>query len=84
MIRYFLILAALASSQLASIATYAQAGKAPCGSFQKLPDGKWNVLKPIKIEHGAQSAMLSTGTIISPGTHVSGVDLYVALEKNCH
>jgi hypothetical protein len=84
MIKHLSVSAILAFSLLVSAAGYAQTGKAPCGSFHKLPDGKWNVLKPVKIEHGSESAMVSTGTIISPGTHVSGVDLYAALEKNCH
>jgi hypothetical protein len=84
MIKYSLILAALAFSLSASTAVYAQSGKAPCGSFHKLPDGKWNVLKPVKIEHGTAVGMLSTGAIITPGTQVAGVDLYAALQKNCH
>jgi len=58
-------------------------GNAPCGSFQKLPSGSWNVLKPVKIEHGTTSAVLQAGTTIHPGTHVSGVDLYDALQKSC-
>jgi hypothetical protein len=84
MTKYSLIPAAFACSLLASIAVYAQAGKAPCGSFKKLPDGKWSVIKPVKIEHGSSSAMLNAGTTIGPGTHVTGVDMYAALEKNCH
>ena len=39
--------AILALLILASIPVSAQTGKAPCASFQKLPDGKWNVLRPI-------------------------------------
>lgn len=84
MIRYFLISAAFGCSLLAASAVYAQSGKAPCGSFKKLPDGKWSVVKPVKIEHGTSSAMINAGTIIGPGTQVSGVDMYAALEKNCH
>jgi hypothetical protein len=61
----------------------AENGKAPCGSFQKLPNGTWNVVKPIKIEHGTTSATLKAGDTIKPGTHVTGVDLYAALQKNC-
>jgi hypothetical protein len=84
MIKYFIASAALAFSLLAGFAAHAQAGKAPCGSFKKLPDGKWSVIKPVKIEHGNSSAMLSTGMIIGPGTLVSGVNIYNALEKSCH
>jgi len=49
-----------------------------------LPDGKWSVVKPVKIEHGKASVILNTGTTIGPGTEVVGVDLYEALGKNCH
>lgn len=84
MIKHLLLPAVLASSLLGSIAAYAQTGKAPCGSFQKMPDGKWNVVKPVKIEHGGASAMLSPGTIIGPGTRVAGADIYAALQQSCH
>ncbi len=84
MIKYLSIPAVLASSLLASIPVFAQADKAPCGSFRKLPDGKWNVVKAVKIENGKVSAMLSPGTAIGPGTRVTGVDIYAALEKSCH
>jgi hypothetical protein len=82
MIKYFLIPALLASCLFASSAADAQ--KAPCGSFQKLPDGRWSVVKLIKIEHEKASAMLNAGTIITPGTQVAGVDIYAALQKSCH
>lgn len=84
MIKYFSIPAVFASFLFAPVAVYAQASKAPCGSFQKLPDGKWSVVKPVKIEHGKASVILNTGTTIGPGTEVVGVDLYEALGKNCH
>jgi len=84
MIRHLSFQIAVASALLASTAVSAQTGKAPCGAFAKLPDGKWRVLKPVKIENGNLNAMVGTGTIISPGTRVTGVDLHAALEKNCH
>ena len=84
MTKFLSIPAAFVSFMLACVAVYAQTGKAPCGSFQKLTDGKWNVLKPVKIEHGNASAILSPGTAIVPGTIVAGVDIYAALQKNCH
>ncbi len=84
MIKYLLASALLASCLFASGAVDAQTGKAPCESFQRLPDGKWSVVKLIKIEHEKASAMLNPGTIISPGTQVAGVDIYAALQKSCH
>ena len=84
MTKFLSILAAFVSFMLACVAVYAQTGKAPCGSFQKLADGKWNVVKPVKIERGNASAILSPGTAIVPGTIVAGVDIYAALQKNCH
>ena len=84
MTKFLSIAAAFVSFMLACVSVYAQTGKAPCGSFQKLTDGKWNVLKPVKIEHGNASAILSPGTAIVPGTIVAGVDIYAALQKNCH
>ena len=60
-----------------------QSGPAPCGNFQKLPGGEWIVVSPITIRHGGEQAVLGTGTNIGPGTRVSGVDIYAALEKNC-
>jgi hypothetical protein len=61
----------------------AQTGKAPCASFQKLPEGKWKVISPVKIEHASTSVMLSTGMTIGPGTKAAGVDIYAALQKSC-
>ena len=60
---------------LISVSAFAQSGKPPCGAFQKLGDGKWNVVKAVKIENGNASVMLKPGTSIGPGTRVSGVDI---------
>ena len=57
---------------------------APCGSFQKLSDGKWSVVKQIKIEHGNASTVLNPGSILGPGTRVAGIDVYAELERNCN
>ena len=84
MIKFLSIPAAFVGFMLTCVAGYTQTGKAPCGSFQRLADGKWNVVKPIKIEHGKASATLNPGTAIIPGTVVAGVDIYAALQKNCH
>jgi hypothetical protein len=84
MIRVLSTAIVFASLLLAPAAVFAEAGKAPCGSFQKLPDGKWNVVKAIKIEHGKSSEILNPGTVISPGTSIAGVDIYAALVKSCH
>ena len=84
MIKQLSIVTVFVSSILASLPALAQAGKAPCSSFHKLPDGKWSVLRPVKIDNGRVSATINPGTTISPGTRVTGVDIYVALEKNCH
>jgi len=59
-------------------------GESPCGSFRKLPDGTWGVVKPITIQHGNARSALGVGTTIGPGTLVSSVDVYAALEKNCN
>ena len=68
MIKYLLIPAVLASFPLASTVVYGQTtGKAPCGSFQKLPNGKWGVVRPVKIENGHTSVMINPGTTIGPG-----------------
>ena len=83
MIRHLLTPAILAFTCLVSVAVHAQTSKAPCGSFQKLPDGKWSVRKQIKIEHGSASAMLNPGTILGPGAQVAGVDIYAALQGSC-
>ena len=82
--KHLLISAAFAYSLLASNTVYAQASRAPCGSFHKLPNGNWSVVKLVKIEHGNSSSMLSKGMIIAPGTRVSGVDMFAALNKSCH
>lgn len=58
--------------------------KAPCSSFQKLPAGRWNVLKPVEIDNGKVTVTINPGTSISPSTRVAGVNLYAALEKSCH
>ena len=84
MIKLLSIQMAVASALVASTAVSAQTGKAPCGAFAKLPDGKWRVLKPVKIENGNLSTMVATGTVIVPGARVTGIDVYAALEKSCH
>lgn len=85
MIKHLSIPAVIAVSMtLVSMPVSAQTGRAPCSAFQKLADGKWNVLKPVKIDNGKVSATVQPGTTIGPGTRVTGVDIYAALEKSCH
>lgn len=84
MIKTLIVPAALISSIMASNVVQAQSGKAPCDSFQRLANGNWKVVKLIKIESGPTSVMLSTGTIIAPGTKAAGADIYAALQKTCH
>ena len=84
MIKKFSAQVAMAFALVVSTVVSAQPSKAPCGAFTKLPDGKWRVLKPVKIENENRSTMVGTGTLIGPGTRVTGVDLYAAREKNCH
>ena len=82
----YLLLCILFASTLALGPTPAIAqdsSKAPCSSFQKLPDGNWKVLRPVKIEHATSSVMLGAGMTIGPGTNAVGVNLYYALQKNC-
>jgi hypothetical protein len=84
MIRQLAISALLASSlALAPQAMAAPAAKVPCGSFQKLPDGKWKVVRTVKIQNGQVSVVLNPGSPISPGARVTGVDIYAALEASC-
>jgi len=83
MIKSITVLAAVALTILAPRVGYAE-DKAPCGSFQKLPDGKWKVVSPVKIETDKGSGMLSAGKTIAPGTQVAGVDLFAALQRSCH
>lgn len=87
MIKYLLVPAVLVGFLLVPSvagAQTAETGKAPCGSFKKLPDGKWSVAKTIKIEHLKDSAVLNPGTIITPGMQVAGVNIYEALQRSCH
>ena len=74
----------LAVAALAPHVGFAEGDKAPCGSFQKQPDGKWKVVLPVKIETDQGSGMLSPGTIIAPGRQVAGVDIFAALQRSCH
>jgi hypothetical protein len=83
MIKIFTVLAAVALIIVAAGVGYAE-DKAPCGSFQKLPDGKWKVVSPVKIETDKGSGMLSPGKTINPGTNVAGVDIFAALQRSCH
>ena len=75
--------AAAGPSSVASPAPTTSTGESPCGSFRKLPGGEWIVVKAINIQHGSEHTALGTGTTIGPGTRVSSVDVYAALEKNC-
>jgi hypothetical protein len=73
----------VASVALSAISAPARADQPPCGAFQKLPNGKWNVVKLVKIENGRASVMLKPGTSIAPGMLVTNVDIYSALQKSC-
>ncbi len=84
MIKYLSIPAVFASFLEVTTAVYGQTGKAPCGSFQKLSNGKWSVVRPVKIENEHTSVMINPGTTIGPGTRVIGIDIYVALQQSCH
>lgn len=83
MIRQLATSALLASAIALAHQAIAAPAKVPCSSFQKLPDGKWKVLRAIKIQNGQVSVMLNPGTPISPGARVTGVDIYAALEASC-
>ena len=50
----------LAFILISSAVAYVETTAAPCGSFKKLSDGRWSVAKPIKIEHGNESALLKS------------------------
>jgi hypothetical protein len=85
MIKSIIILATiLAFTTLSPALGHAESDKAPCGSFQKLADGTWKVVGPVKIETDKGSGMLSPGTTISPGKQVAGVNIYAALQRSCH
>lgn len=84
MIKFIIVPAVLTLGILAPLVGYAEGDKAPCGSFEKLSDGKWKVVSPVKIETDKGSGMLSPGTTINPGMHVAGVDIYAALQRSCH
>jgi len=56
----------MAFALVASTVVSAQPSKAPCGAFTKLPDGKWRVLKPVKIENENLSTMVGTGSSLDP------------------
>ena len=82
-IKLITVLVVFALTVLAPHLGYAE-DKAPCGSFQKQPDGKWKVVSPVKIETDKGSGMLSPGTIIAPGRQIAGVDIFAALQRSCH
>jgi hypothetical protein len=74
----------LGFTSVAAPALHAQtAGKAPCGSFRKLSDGKWIVTKQLKIDNGGATAVLNSGMVINPGFRSAGADIYAALQKSC-
>lgn len=84
MIRSIVFAATLvAFTASATIVGLAAGDKAPCGSFQRLTDGTWQVVSPVKIESDKGSGMLSPGTTIKPGKQVGGVDIYAALQRSC-
>jgi hypothetical protein len=74
---------ALAFTAMAPLVGFAEGDKAPCGSFQKLADGTWKVVSPVKIETDKGSGMLGPGTTISAGKQIAGVDIYAALQRSC-
>jgi hypothetical protein len=76
--------AIVAALLISLCAAHAQSTAAPCSAFQKMPDGKWKAVRPVNIQHGSASAMISPGTIIGPGTLVAGANVYAALQQSCH
>jgi hypothetical protein len=72
----------VAFTVLAPMVGFAQ-DKAPCNSFQRLTDGTWQVVSPVKIESDKGSGMLSPGTIITANKQIAGVNIYAALQKSC-
>src|SRR5215470_6667066 len=85
MIKSIIILATIvAFNTLSPTLGYAESDKAPCGSFQKLADGTWKVVGPVKIETDKGSGMLSPGTTIGPGKQLAGINIYAALQRSCH
>jgi S1-C subfamily serine protease len=60
---------------VASPAPTTSAAKAPCESFQKSPDGNWSVIRSVNIVNGTQRVVVSPGTIIGPGSRITGVDI---------
>lgn len=84
MVRSILVAATvLAFAALMPLVGFAEDDKAPCGSFQKLADGTWKVVSPVKIETDKGSGMLSPGTTIKAGKQIAGVDIYTALQRSC-
>ncbi len=84
MVRSILIAATVvALTALAPVVGFAEGDKAPCGSFEKLADGTWKVVSPVKIETDKGSGMLSPGTTIKAGKQFAGVDIYAALQRSC-
>jgi hypothetical protein len=79
-----LFAAIIALPLLAALPAYAQNTAAPCGAFQKQPDGKWKVVRPVNIQTDKGNAVVSPGTVIGPGTLVVGADVYAALQQSCH
>lgn len=73
----------LAFTAVMPLVGFAEGEKAPCGSFQKLADGTWKVVSPVKIETDKGSGMLSPGTTIKAGKQIGGVDVYAALQRSC-
>lgn len=84
MIKHASIPAIFASFLLGALPASAQPAAAPCSAFQKQPDGKWKVLRPINIQTDKGSGIVRPGTSIGPGMLVAGTDVYAALQKNCH
>ena len=78
------IAAVVAAFIFGAVPAHAQGTAAPCSAFQKQPDGKWKVMRPINIQTDKGSAVISAGTVISPGTLVAGADVYAALQQSCH
>lgn len=73
----------VAFTALAPFVAFAQGDKAPCGSFERLTDGTWKVVSPVKIETDKGSGMLSPGTTITAGKTIAGVNIYAALQRSC-
>jgi hypothetical protein len=87
-LREALFCSVMAATVIAAVPASAQlmpqASGVPCDAFQRLPNGMWQITKPVTFGNPGASVSMGPGAAIGPGVIIAGIRLWDLLEQQCH